>query len=129
MEKTIKLYLKKIINDNFDYDNEDESNKLMPLIEEEKVIGEKRENDNEHLINNKINILDDNQINNKNNFDLLIEDEFRNEEQSLDEENINEDNIIIDEDVNNNNCDELIKLIDVININDDKNKIQQNIKA
>ena len=46
-EKTFKLYLKKIINDNFDYDNEDESNKLIALIEEEEenVINEKKENE------------------------------------------------------------------------------------
>ena len=59
---------------------------------------------------------------------MIIQDDYKNEEQSFDNENINNDNNIIDEDINNDNCDELIKLIDVININNGENNIQYNIQ-
>ena len=124
-EKTFKLYLKKIINDNFDYDNEDESNKLIALIEEEEenVINEKKENDYELLKNNNKNSLNDKPKDSE----MIIEGDYKNEEQSFDIENINNDSNIIDEVDNSNNCDELIKLIDVININNDEINIQHNI--
>ena len=124
-EKTFKLYLKKIINDNFDYDNEDESHKLIALIEEEEenVINEKKENDYELLKNNNKNSLNDKPKDSE----MIIEGDYKNEEQSFDNENINNDSNIIDEDDNSNNCDELIKLIDVININNDEINIQHNI--
>ena len=123
-EKIFKLYLKKILNDNFDYDNEEESNKLISLNEEEevKVISEKEGNNNEIIKSNNINILDDN----SNESEMIIEYDNKIEEQSLDNENINRDKNIIDEDLNNNNCDELIKLIDVINLNTDDINIQKN---
>ena len=50
--KNIQIIFKKIIYYNFDYDNEDESNKLFDLIkegEEENIINEKKENDYELL--------------------------------------------------------------------------------
>ena len=59
--------------------------------------------------------------------EMIIEGDYKNEEQSFDNENINNDSNIIDEVDNSNNCDELIKLIDVININNDEINIQHNI--
>ena len=52
---------------------------------------------------------------------MVGQDEHRSEVQFLDEENINEDDIKIDREVKNNNFDELIKLINLINIDDYKN--------